>query len=412
MNNYFLGIMPNKNILVTATTFPRWKNDTEPNFVFVLSKLLAGYGHKVVALVPHHYKAKKYEVMGDVKIYRFPYFLPYKLQKLCYEGGIFGNIKRYRIALFQLPLLFFFEFFNMIKMIKKEKIDIVHAHWIIPQGFLAYLCKKLFGIPYIVTAHAGDVFPLKSSFFRFFSSLTIKNSDYCTANSTFTKRELQKISRKKDIKIIPMGVDSNLFTQKNENKNLRKKFVIKKEFILSVGRLAEKKGIKYLITAMKKVIKELPEAKLIIIGDGPERKNLELLTKKLNLDKNIVFTGTIENKYLPEFYVTADLFVGPSIITKSGDTEGLGVVFLEALASGTCVVGSNVGGIPDIIEHNKTGLLVRQKDSKQLANAIIKLLSKPKLRERLVLNAQKHIKSRYDWETIGKRFNELITSIK
>lgn len=404
--------MPNKNILVTATTFPRWENDTEPNFVFVLSKLLASHGHKVVVLVPHFYKARKYEIMGNVKVYRFSYFFPYKMQKLCYEGGIFGNLKKHKIAMIQLPLLIAFEFFNMIKLVKKEKIDVVHAHWILPQGFLAYLCKKLFKVPYVATAHAGDIFPLKSSFFKFFSVLAVKNSDFCTANSSYTKKELKKILVKKEISIIPMGVDLQLFTQKNKNTGLRRKFGIKKEFILSVGRLAEKKGIKYLVMAMKDVIKEFPESKLIIVGDGPERSNLEILTKELSLGKNILFVGKIENKHLPEFYATADLFVGPSIIAESGDTEGLGVVFLEALASGTCVIGSNVGGIPDIIEHNRTGLLVKQKDSAQLSKSIIRLLHNEKLRKNLALNGHRKVKDLYSWDLIGKKFNEMFSQIK
>ena len=404
--------MKKMNILIMATTFPRWKNDTEPNFVFVLSKLLAGYGNKVVALVPHFHKAKKYEIIDDIKIYRFPYFLPYKFQRLCYEGGIFGNLKRYKIAFLQLPFLFLFEFFNTVKLIKREKINVIHAHWTVPQGFIAFLCKKLYGTPYIVTAHAGDIFPLKSKFFRFLSYLAIKNSYFCTANSTFTKKELQKISGKKDIKIMPMGVDLAIFNKNNKDGDLRKKLGIKKEFILSVGRLAEKKGIAYLIMAMKEVAKKFPEAKLIIVGDGPERKNLEELAKKLNLNENITFTGRIENKHLPGFYATADLFVGPSIVTKSGDTEGLGVVFLEALASGTCIVGGDVGGIPDIIEHNRTGLLVRQKDPNQLADAITKLLLNKKLRKRLALNGQRKARKIYSWDLIGKNFNELIEQIK
>jgi len=404
--------MPNKRILVTATTFPRWKNDTEPNFVFTLSKSLSSYGHKVTALVPHFHKAKKSEVLDNVKIYRFPYFFPYRFQKLCYEGGIFGNLKRYKLTFFQLPFLFLFELLNMIKLIKKEKIEVIHAHWILPQGFLAYICKKLFNVPYIVTAHAGDVFPLKSGFFRFFSQLAIKNSDYCTANSTFTKRKLQEITEKKNIRIMPMGVDLRIFNKKNKGRNLRKKFNINKEFILTVGRLAEKKGIKYLIMAMEEVIKKSPEAKLIIVGDGPERESLEKLTKNLHLGDNIVFAGMVENKYLPNFYATADLFVGPSIITKSGDTEGLGVVFLEALASETCVIGSNVGGITDIIKNNETGILVKQKDTKQLANSIIKLLSNKNQRKKLARVGLKHIEKIYSWKLIGRKFNELFRQIK
>jgi glycosyltransferase involved in cell wall biosynthesis len=405
-------MMPNKNILVTATTFPRWKDDTEPDFVFALSRLLACRGHKVVALVPHFGRAKRYEVMDNVKVYRFSYFLPRSLQKVCYEGGIFGNLKKYKIAAVQLPLLIAFEFFNMARLIKKEKIDVVHAHWILPQGFLAYLCKKLFKIPYVATAHAGDIFPLKSGFFRLFSAFAVKNSDFCTANSSYTKKELKKISKEKDVKVIPMGVDTGLFSQKSKSIRLRRRFGIKREFILSVGRLAEKKGIRYLIMAMEYVVKKFPEAKLIIVGDGPERKSLEALAKNLGLGKSIIFAGKICSRNLPEFYATADLFVGPSIVTESGDTEGLGVVFLEALASGTCAIGSNVGGIPDIIEHNRTGILVRQKDARQLSGSIIRLLQNKKLRKSLALNGQIKVKDLYSWDLIGKKFNELFAQIK
>ena len=404
--------MEKKNVLVTATTFPRWRNDTEPNFVFLLGKSLARHGHNVVVLAPHFYGSKKHEVMDNIKVYRFAYFVPYSLQKVCYNGGVLENLKRYKLAVLQLPLLFSFEFLNMIRLIKKEKIDVVHAHWILPQGFLAYLCKKLYGIPYIATAHAGDVFPLKSIFLRFLSNLAIKEAGCCTANSSFTKRKLLKISNNKDIKIIPMGVDLSVFSQKNKNKNLKKKLEIKSKFILTVGRLVEKKGVKYLILAMKDVAKRFPDSKLVVVGDGPERNGLEILAKELKLEDSIVFMGSLENRHLPEFYATADLFVGPSIVTQSGDTEGLGVVFLEALASGTCVIGSDVGGIPDIIKHNKTGLLVKQKSPRQLSNAIIRLLSDKSLRKRLAANGQKKVRSSYSWALIGKRFNELVTSIK
>ena len=131
-----------RKILVTATTFPRWKDDTEPGFVFYLSNLLSKKGHKVTALVPHHFNAKRYELMGNIKVYRFPYFYPYKLQKLCYDGGILENMKKSIFAKIQAPFLFLAELINMKKIIQKEKIDLIHAHWILPQGVLAALFKK------------------------------------------------------------------------------------------------------------------------------------------------------------------------------------------------------------------------------------------------------------------------------
>jgi glycosyltransferase involved in cell wall biosynthesis len=131
----------------------------------------------------------------------------------------------------------------------------------------------------------------------------------------------------------------------------------------------------------------------------------------LDIEKNVTFTGKMPNEQLPGFYATADMFVGPSIITDSGDTEGLGVVFLEALASGTAVIGSNVGGIPDIIEDGKSGFLVPQKDSKVLADKIIDLLKNPQLQKDFANYGKEHIKKNFSWESIAEKFNELFKSL-
>jgi glycosyltransferase involved in cell wall biosynthesis len=400
-----------RKILVTATTFPRWKDDTEPGFVFYLSNLLSKKGHKVTALVPHHFNAKRYELMGNIKVYRFPYFYPYKLQKLCYDGGILENMKKSIFAKIQAPFLFLAELINMKKIIQKEKIDLIHAHWILPQGVLAALFKKIFNMPYIITVHAGDIFPIKSPFFRYLSKMALQNCDYCTANSSYTKNAVLNIVQIDKIKVIPMGVDLGLFSKNKKNNALRKKFKIKGKLILSVGRLAEKKGIKYLIKAMPDVLKKFPDAKLMIVGDGPEKENITRLISELRVSKNVILAGKIRNRELPAYYATADVFAGPSIITKKGDTEGLGVVFLEALASGTCVIGSNVGGIPDIIKNRKNGLLVPQKNSIELGNAIIEVLTNKTLRDQMIENGNRHIKKNFSWNNVAEKFDNLIEKI-
>jgi glycosyltransferase involved in cell wall biosynthesis len=401
-----------KRILVTATTFPRWRNDTEPGFVFYLSELLSEKGHKVTALVPHHFNAKRCELMGNIKVYRFPYFYPYKLQKLCYDGGILENLRKSIFAKIQVPFFFLAELINMKKIIQKEKIDLIHAHWILPQGVLAALFKKIFNMPYIVTVHAGDIFPIKNSFFRSLSKMALQNCDYCTVNSSYTKKAVLNTAKIGKIKVIPMGVDLGLFSKNKKNNAIRKKFEIKGKLLLSVGRLAEKKGIKYLIMAMPDVLKKLPDVKLMIVGDGPEKENITRLISELGVSKNVILAGKIRNSELPGYYAAADVFVGPSIVTKKGDTEGLGVVFLEALASGTCVIGSNVGGIPDIIKHGETGLLVKEKSSKRLAEAIIKVISNGKLRHKLAKQGQKYVKDNFSWENVSERFNDVIKEIK
>lgn len=402
-----------KNVLVTATTFPRWENDTEPNFVFALSSLLAKKGFNIIVLAPHHPNAEKCEIIGNLKIYRFPYFYPNKLQKLCYDGGVLENMKKSLLAKLQAPLLLMAELLHTARIIKKEKIDFIHAHWIIPQGLTAACIKKLYRIPFISTAHAGDVFTLKKKPMRDMARAAIANSSYVTANSNYTRNSILKILNfKKDIEIIPMGVDLSQFSPRKKDQNLREKLGVGNKLILFVGRLAEKKGVEYLIRAMPTVLEKLPKSKLVVIGDGPRKEKLANLVAELNLENDVAFLGKIKNEELPKYYATADVFVGPSIVTKSGDTEGLGIVFLEAIASGTCIIGSNVGGIPDIVKHNTTGILVEEKNVKELESAIVAVLKDNDLQKKLKRNSMEYIKKTYSWDIVAEKFAKLYRRIK
>lgn len=400
-----------KKILATGTTFPRWENDTEPSFVYDLSDLLAKRGFDVIALTPHHKGAKKEEKLGNVRVIRFPYFFT-RWEKLCYDGGIIPNMKKYWYARFLMPLLIFSETIYAYRIAKKEKVDAIHAHWIVPQGFVAAVIKKLTGIPYIVTAHAGDVFPLKNRLLRWFGKVALRNCFHCTVNSNATKDAVVGVASIPNVDIIPMGVDLSAFSPAKKDDSIRKKLGISGEFIFTVGRMAEKKGFKYLIDAMPRILEKLPKAKLVMIGDGPERQRLEQQAKELKLEKSVIFAGKVTHKELENWYPTADVFVLPSIVTKEGDTEGLGVVFLEAIASGTPIIGSNVGGIPDIIRHNETGLLVPEKDSNAVAEAIVNVLTDRKLKEKLTKNAMEFVKERFTWDIVADRFAELFRKIE
>ena len=206
--------MKRKKILVTATTFPRWEGDSEPGFVFELSNRLAEK-YEVTALVPHYKGAKEREQLGNVKVIRFRYFFE-RWEKLCYEGGIAGNMKKYWYAKFLMPLLIISETVNAIAIARREKIDLMHAHWIVPQGFASAIVKKITGIPYITTAHAGDVFPLKNPLLKLFGKIALKNCAYCTVNSNATKKAVLDVYSPK-IEIIPMGVDLTQFSPKKKS---------------------------------------------------------------------------------------------------------------------------------------------------------------------------------------------------
>jgi len=402
-------------VLVLTTTFPRWKDDITPAFVYELSKRLQEKRLDISVLAPYHTGAKRFETMDGMKIYRFPYFFPTKYQRLVYEGGILPNLKRSHLAKVQIPLLFLSELYYAFKIIRKEKIDLIHSHWIVPSGLIGAICRKLFRMKHITTAHAGDVFTIKNSkYFKKFGSFVLRNSDKITANSNYTKNAILSIEHKirNNVEIIPMGVDIIRFNPKWKNSLNLKEIYKTKYLILSVGRLVEKKGIKYLIMAMKYIIEEFSDCKLLIGGSGPEKDNLEKLISELGLSDKVFLTGYIKNSELPSYYASSDVFVLPSTITKEGDTEGLGIVLLEAIACGTPVIGSDVGGIRDIINNNENGLLAKTKNPKDIANKIIKIISNKKLKNRFSKNGLKMIKENYSWNIVNNKFLEIFRSIK
>jgi len=360
----------------------------------------------VIILAPHCGGSKIFEIIHGMKVYRFRYFFPAKFQYLAYDGGILPNLKERNLAKIQVPLFLISEFISTLRIVRRERIDVIHTHWVLPNGLIGAFCKKIFGIPHITTAHAGDVFTIeKSKFLKIFGSFVLKSADVITANSGFTKNSIVSIEKSvnDNVQIIPMGVDKQRFMKKGSTRA-----PLPPATILTIGRLVEKKGIKFLIMAMEIVVKAYPDAKLIIGGDGPERENLVTLRNSLKLEKNVEFTGFIPREKISSVYASADIFVLPSIEMKSGDTEGLGVVLLEAMASGVPVVGSNTGGIVDIIEDRKTGLLVKPGDTNDLADKLLILLSNEDLRNTLSANATHLIDNKFSWDIVTEKFSRII----
>lgn len=395
-------------VLVLSSTFPRWKDDSTPPFVYDLCARLQQSGLEIIVLAPHCHGATKFEYIDGLKVYRFPYFMPSKYQKLAYDGGIHSNIKRYKIARIQVPIFLASEFLYAAWLIKKENIQAIHSHWILPSGLIGGFFARLFGLKHITTAHAGDVFTFrKSRVLKKIASIALNSGDLITANSNYTKDVIISINKDvgKRIEIIPMGVDINRFNPSRRS-DFKNRFGAS-HIILSVGRLVDKKGIEYLIKSMNKVSIIFPKAKLIIGGSGPERERLERLATELNLCDKILFAGRIDSSELPEYYASSDIFVLPSIETKSGDTEGLGVVLIEAMACGTPVIGSNIGGITDIIIDTKNGLLSRSADPDDIADKIIMILSDQNLGRELAEEGLKTINDKFSWDVVTNRFLEI-----
>lgn len=398
-------------ICILTSAFPRYKGDLSGNFILCLTKELIKRELGVFVLAPHAPKVKRSEELDGIKVHRFSYFFPFALQKLCYGSGLPTNIRENLLAKLQLPFYFFSQLFSLIRLIKKEKVDIVNSHWMIAQGLNGALAKKILGIRHISTVHSAGLFALKRfPFGRYIARFIVRNSDHIITVSSFVKSNLDKLIGYNTKAIVcPMGIDISTFIPKDRF-SLREKYNMREKYILLfVGRLVEKKGTEYLIDAMKIVAKKLSDVKLLIIGTGNLEKKLKIKVSKLNLSSYVAFLGIKKHDELIDYFNICDLLILPAIFDKYGHTETLGMVILEAMSCGKPVIASNIGGIPESVKDGYNGLLTIPKNPADIADKIVKALTQFDLEE-MGKRARQTARG-YSWEEISKKYEEVMKEV-
>jgi phosphatidylinositol alpha-1,6-mannosyltransferase len=184
-----------------------------------------------------------------------------------------------------------------------------------------------------------------------------------------------------------------------------------KKVILSVGRLAKRKGFDMVIKALPLVLEKVPSAVLVSCGQGELAAQLKKMVKDYNLDEHVIFTGFIPHAELPQYYNLCDVFIMPSREYSQVDAEGFGIVYLEAGACGKPAIGGRSGGTPDAILDGETGLLVGPGDREDIANAIIKILSDDNLARQLGENARRRISEKFQWKFASRSLEGLIKEL-
>ncbi len=399
--------MKKKKLLVITSTFPRWQHDTDPPFVFELARRLTG-SFDVTVLAPGYPGALGSEEVAGLRVHRFRYFFK-KLELLAGSEGILPTLKKNPLFYLLVPFFLMGELAALIKLSRKIKPDIIHAHWIIPQGFIAALAKRVTGVPYVVTTHGGDIYGMQGKFASVLKRYALRHASHTTVVS----RDIRETIRKKfgeeiPTEIVPMGVNSELFHPAQKSKALREKYGIAGPFLLFVGRLTEKKGVKYLIEAMPEVVKKFPAVILLVVGTGEQRLKLERQVHSFGIEKNVIFAGAIPNRELPAYFATADIFIGPSIQAEGGDTEGFGLTFVEAAMSGCSVVAADVGGISDIIKDGETGFLVPEKDHHAIGAVLLKILQQDTSVNIVKEHTRKQMVQKFDWQAIADRYAAIL----
>lgn len=388
---------------VITSAYPEFEDDPHGIFVHRLMKEISKQGHEVHVLAPFTGNKTKYMLEG-VNVERFHYFYPKRFQKLCGRSGMIDNVKEGFLVKFQ---VLGFLFSNVVNSRKFRNMDIVHVQWPIPNGLGALFLKKIHGASYINTIHGEEVYLSKRYHTLFALNWLVNNSAKTVTNSSATLNSCLEAGLKREkLEIIPFGVDIDFYRplKVGENKNIFQ--------ILAVGYLIERKGFEYLIKAMVDVLKTHENVQLTIVGSGPLEEKLKGLIKDLCLENNVKIMKNVSDDKLLNLYNSSNLFVLPSIVDSQGNTEGLGVVLLEAMACKLPVIGSNTGGIPDIIQDSETGLLVNEKDIFGLSRAILNLIENENLKEELAIKGYNQVKEKFSWENIAQSYLKIYGCIK
>lgn len=374
--------MKMKFLVVTPYFYP--KIGGLENYAYNISKGLKDkYGWKIVVITSNHEEKKdRKEELNGMKIYKLS--------------------RWFKISNTPINPMWYFQIKNIIK---KEKPDVINAHTPVP--FISDVTARVCGdIPFILTYHTGAMMLkgklLEDLLIKFYESsilkLTLKKAKKIICSSDFVRFDFLKDYAKKTITITP-GVDINRFKPKISNS---------KNKILFVGGLkeAEKyKGLEYLLSAVNIIKKNIKDVKLTVVGEGDYIIYYKRLCKNIGIKRNVDFKGRLIGRKLVEQYQKSNVSVLPSL------SESFGIVLLEAMACKKPVIGSNIGGIPYVIDNGKNGLIVPSKDPEALAKAIIKILKNPKLAKKMGRNGHKNVIDNFTWNKQIKKAKDLFRDI-
>ena len=395
-------------VLVLTSTYPRWKDDHEPGFVHELSKRLIG-DFDVSVLSPHASESAVFEDLDGVKVHRFRY-APAKFETLVNDGGIVTNLKNFRWKWLLLPFFFVGLCWSTFQMIKRFKPHVIHAHWLIPQGSVL-LFLKCIGVrvpPYLITCHGADLFALRSRPLTWLKRQVAQSADAITVVSHAMEGEIVALGVPRErITVQSMGVDlSGRFAPDGSVRTN------KKHQILFVGRMVEKKGARYLIEAVPAIVQAFPKAVVRMVGFGPELVMLKELAVKLGVNDNIEFTGPKSQEEVADFGRESSVFVAPFVEAEGGDQEGLGLVLVEALGVGCPVVVTDIPAVKDVTQVASDAFcVVQQRSSKELSNAIVRVLKKPDIYRQGALMSRQRLIEKFDWASVASAYSNILSGI-
>lgn len=365
--------MTTPRLLTVTSTWPLSRTDQRTPFVRNLNLDLAAAGWQVQVLAPHAPGAPGAEIDKGIAVERFRYMYPERCETLAYGAGGLVNLRK-NGRLWLVPPFVAAEILATRGAIRRFRPDIIHAHWLLPQGFAAGLAAWGSGIPVVTTIHGGDVFGLSGRIYQPFKRIAIRRAARITVNGSVTAAAARQLgAAEAALTTIRFGPAFEGAVAAAEQSSWRATLPADAKILLFVGRLVPEKGADDFIRALAG--QQTTRVVGVICGDGPDRGRLQALASELGLADRLRFEGWVDPAGIALRMTAADGLVFPSKRSPEGWVEAQGIVLVEAMRARLPVLAARSGGIPDLVEHGHTGWLFPEADVAALTRLIADLLA-------------------------------------
>ncbi|MFL5571362.1 MAG: glycosyltransferase [Gemmatimonadaceae bacterium] len=381
------------NVLFLTHSFPRAEGDAAGSFILRLAVALRAENVTVRVVAPAGPGLSAADEIEGISVERFRY-APRRYESLAYTGNMANDVASSWTAKLALVGFLGSDFLHAVRARRSFEPAVVHAHWWFPNGVVGTWVGGLAHIPLVTTLHGTDVRLVRTvGVAKPLFGHVLKHSAAVTTVSRWLKEETEALVSDVHPTVAPMPVATNLFAPGASRDGQR---------LLFVGRLSDQKGVSHILHAMS--LMKTP-ATLDLVGDGPNRDALKRLAQELGLGPRIQWHGNLSQSRLPAFYQQASAVVLPSV------DEGLGLVAVESLLCETPVVAFDSGGLRDVVQNEKTGLLVKAGDRAALARALDDLLTRDEKGRDLGRAGRLYALSAFAPESAARRYAEIYRQV-
>lgn len=371
-------------VCFVTTTFPDFAGSPRGTFIVRLAELLTQRGLDVTVVTPQVLRRSLLrEQFGFVRVRRFR-FLTDGRQLAEYE----------RVPVLRMVTYMISGIIATCRAVAEQQSDLIHGHWVIPAGLIAVIVGAVMRKPVVLSAHGSDILVWsRRRLIRVLTAWTLRRSHECSANSVPMRETIIAMGQPPAGApiVYEVGVDTARFHPHNDGANWRARLGLGCGHcvVLFLGHLVKRKGVDVLIAATAKLATGHPALRVVIAGDGPERDALVSQTAAHSLQNLVQLIGAVDHGEAHDLFAAADIFALPS------RNEALGIVLMEAMASGKPIVASRVDGIPDIVRDEACGLLADAEDADDFAAKLARLLDGADLRRALGANGRREAGQRY-----------------